>query len=129
MTFESFRTYCLSKPATTEDYPFDGTSAWIKVAGKLFALANVMEMKMGKEEIPPFHFINLKCDPERAVELREEYEAIQPGWHMNKKHWNSVYLNHGLRDSFIKELIDHSYNIVVASLPKKTREELQKNLK
>lgn len=125
MTFESFREYCLSKPGTTEDYPFDGSSVWIKVAGKLFALANAIEMKMGKEEVPPFHFINLKCDPERAIELREEHEAIQPGWHMSKKHWNSIYPKQGIKDSFIKELIDHSYEVVVAGLPKNVREELQ----
>ncbi len=128
MTLDYFLNYCLSKPGVTEDYPFDGEAAWLKVAGKLFALANVTEMKMGKDEIPPFHFMNLKCEPEKAIELREEYEEIEAGWHMNKKHWNTLYLNGSLKDSFIKEQIDHSYDIVVNSLPKKTRETLQNNL-
>lgn len=124
MTLDYFLTYCLSKPGVTEDYPFEGTSLWLKVAGKLFALANITEMKMDSKEVPPFHFINLKCEPEKAIELREEHDEIEPGWHMNKKHWNTLYLNGDLKDSLIKELIDHSYNIVVDSLPKKLREEL-----
>lgn len=125
MTLDIFREYCLAKPGTTEDYPFDGQCAWLKVAGKVFALVNVIEMKMGKEEVPPFHFTNLKCDPERAIELREEYEAIVPGWHMGKKHWNTVYFDGGLKDSFIKELVDHSYDLVFAGLPKKIQESLK----
>ena len=125
MTLDYFLEYCLSKPGTTQEYPFDGTSAWIKVAGKLFALTNVSEMKIGGDIVPSFYFANLKCDPERAIELREEYEAIEPGWHMSKKHWNSIYFDRGLKDSFIKELIDHSYEIVVDKLPKKVKEDLQ----
>lgn len=124
MTIDYFFTYCLSKPGVTEDYPFEGTSVWLKVAGKLFALANIAEMKMRSKEVPPFHFINLKCEPEKAIELREEHDEIEPGWHMNKKHWNTLYMNGDLKDSLIKELIDHSYNTVVESLPKKLREEL-----
>jgi len=126
MTLDIFREYCLAKPGVTEDYPFDGECAWLKVAGKMFALVNVTEMKMGDEAIPPFHFANLKCDPERAIELREEYEAIEPGWHMSKKHWNTIYFDGGLKDSFIKELIDHAYELVFSGLPKKTQEALKK---
>lgn len=125
MTLDIFRDYCLAKPGTTEDYPFDGSCAWLKVGGKVFALVNVVERKMGKEIVPPFHFANLKCDPEKAIQLREEYENIQPGWHMNKKHWNSIYFDTNIKDSLIKELIDESYDLVVAELPKKELEQLQ----
>lgn len=125
MTIDIFREYCLAKSAVTEDYPFDGSCAWFKVAGKMFALINVSEMKMGKDIVPPCHFANLKCDPERAIELREEYEQIQPGWHMGKKHWNSIYFDKSIKDSFVKQLIDDSYNLVVAGLSKKEKELLQ----
>ncbi len=124
MTIDSFRDYCLAKPGVTEDYPFDGNCAWLKVAGKMFALVNVTETKIKSEIVPPFHFANLKCDPEWAIELREEHEAIEEGWHMSKKHWNTIYFDRGIKDSFIKELIDHSYDIVVAGLPKKLRDGL-----
>ncbi|WP_020527707.1 MmcQ/YjbR family DNA-binding protein [Flexithrix dorotheae] len=125
MTFESFRSYCLAKKGVTEDYPFKGESVWMKVMGKMFALANVEEFKMGQELVPPFHFINLKCEPEKAIELREKYPAIQPGWHQSKKHWNSLYMDGSLSDVLIKALIDHSYEIVVAGMPKKTQDELK----
>ena len=82
---------------------------------------------MGKEIVPPFHFINLKCDPERAIELREQHPSIRGGWHQSKVHWNSVYMDGTVNDNLVYELIDHAYDIVVQSLPKKVQEEL-KNL-
>lgn len=124
MNFEEFRTYCLAKPGVTETYPFKGECAWMKVAGKMFALSNGIEFKMGKEMVPPFHFMNLKCEPERAQELRASYPSIRAGWHQNKEHWNSVYPDGSLSDKFIEELIDHSYELVVESLPKNKQQEL-----
>ena len=115
MTFDELRDYCLSKPATTESFPFDETTLVFKVSGKVFALSDM--------EARPMR-VSLKCDPERAVELRELHEAIQPAFHMNKQHWNTVTSDGSLRDSFIRELIDHSYERVVAGLPKAVRDNL-----
>lgn len=124
MNIEKFRDYCLSKPGVTENYPFKGEAVWLKVLGKMFAMANVTELKMDGEMVPPFHFINLKCEPERAIELREQHSGIRPGWHTSKVHWNSLYINEGLSDELIIELIDHSYDIVVQKLTAKERKEL-----
>lgn len=115
MTFDELRDYCLSKPATTESFPFDETTLVFKVSGKLFALSDM--------EARPMR-VSLKCDPERAVDLRELHAAIQPAFHMNKRHWNTVTSDGSLRDSVIRELIDHSYERVVAGLPKAIRENL-----
>ena len=111
MNIEDIRTYCLSKKATTDGFPFDEVTLVFKVHNKMFALTN-LDGDLS---------INLKCDPERAIILREEYSEIIPGWHMNKKHWNTVDLQAMLSDKFIKELIDHSYDLVYKSLPKKIR--------
>ncbi len=117
MNIEEYRDYCLSKPCVTEHFPFDETTLVFKVCNKIFTLS-------GLERIPPA--INLKCDPKRAIELREANEdAILPGYHMNKKHWNTVEITN-LPYDFLIELIDHSYDLVVESLPKKVREELLK---
>lgn len=124
MTLDSFLDYCMAKPGVTQEYPFNGDCAWLKVAGKMFALVNVSEMKMGIEEVPSFYFANLKCDPEKAIELREEFEAIEPGWHMSKKHWNTIYFDRGIKDSMIRELIDHAYELVYNKLPEKVKKEL-----
>ena len=113
MDIEHYRNYCLSKPGTSEDLPFGPDTLVMKVGGKLFALCS----------IDNFVSINLKCDPERAVLLREEYEQIKHGYHMNKTHWNTVTLD-GLKESFVMELIDHSYDLVRNSLPGKVREYL-----
>lgn len=117
MNIEEFRDYCLSFPGVTEGFPFDENTLVFKVMGKMFAITDVDD----------FEFINLKCDPERATVLREQYEEVRPGWHMNKVNWNSVYPNGSLDDEEIYELIDHSYELIVESLPKKKKEEL-KNL-
>ena len=104
--------YCLSFPGAEETTPFGPEVLVYKVRGKMFALTVL-------EELPPR--VNLKCDPDRAVELRDQYEAIVPGYHMNKKHWNTLDLSGGLPSALVKELIDHSYKLVVASLPNRVR--------
>jgi predicted DNA-binding protein (MmcQ/YjbR family) len=115
MNIEQFRQLCLEKPGTTEETPFGPDTLVFKVAGKIFALAGM----------EPFTSINLKCDPERAVELRELHAGILPGYHMNKKHWNTVLMDGSVRDALVKELLEHSYALVVASLPKKTQAQLE----
>ena len=115
MNIEELRDYCLSKPQVTESFPFDESTLVFKVGGKMFALT-------GLEKFPPA--INLKCDPNYALELRESYEVIQPGFHMNKKHWNTILYQENLSPELFKELIDHSYDLVVKSLTKKIRLEL-----
>lgn len=115
MHIEAFYNFCMSLPGTTEGFPFDEKTLVFKVMGKMFTLCNVDE----------FESINLKCDPVKALELRAAYEEIQPGYHMNKKHWNTVSMQGNLKDEFIKELIRHSYDLVVAKLPKKDREKIQ----
>lgn len=112
MNIEEIRDYCLSKPATTEGFPFGEDTLVFKVHDKIYALANLNKS----------HSINLKCDPEKAIQLREQYTEIIPGFHMNKKHWNTVNLEGLLSVELIKELIDHSYDLVWGSLPKKLRD-------
>lgn len=113
MNIEELRTYCISKNKVIEDFPFDKNVLVFKVAKKIFALTS---LKSWEEQNPA---INLKCEPTYAIELREKYDAIQPGFHMNKKHWNTVHLNSIISDNFLKEMIDKSYELVVASLPQK----------
>ncbi|MEX1002451.1 MAG: MmcQ/YjbR family DNA-binding protein [Crocinitomicaceae bacterium] len=114
MNIEEFSKSCRNKKGVTEVFPFDEKTLVYKVMGKMFALA----------DIEVFEFINLKCDPERSVELRERYHGIKPGYHMNKQLWNSVYVNEDVPDELIFELIDHSYELVVQSLTKKLQAEL-----
>jgi predicted DNA-binding protein (MmcQ/YjbR family) len=114
MHFEEFRSYCLSKPHVTETFPFDQQTLVFKVDGKMFALADVDD----------FTGINLKADPERSIELRERYAGIRPGYHMNKKHWNTVSVSDDVDDRLVYELIDHSYFLVYNTLSKKRRDEL-----
>lgn len=118
MNIEEFRDYCLAKPGVTEETPFGPDTLVFKVGGKIFALT----------DLNVFTSINLKCDPERAVELREQYDAIKPGYHMNKKHWNTVLLNGQVPYSLLKELIDHSYNLVYGGLTKSEKFKLLNNL-
>lgn len=115
MYLEEIRDYCLSKKGTEETFPFDATTLVFKVFGKMYALIDIDEARS----------INLKCDPERAEELREQYDDIIPGYHMSKKHWNTVSLDGSINRSLVIELIDHSYDLVYASLPKKLRNELE----
>lgn len=114
MTITFFRDYCLSMPGTTEETPFDANTLCFKVGGKIFAII----------DIELFESVNLKCDPERAVELREAYEGIKPGYHMNKKHWNTVSFDGSLSDKLILELVEHSYQLVRNSLPQKVKDTL-----
>ena len=115
MNIEEFREYCIRKPMVTEEFPFDETTLVFKVAGKMFALTDLEE---------DFK-VNLKCDPELAVELRERYPCVLPGYHMNKKHWNTVVVDGSVSDEVLREWIDNSYDLIVAGLPKKIREELK----
>lgn len=116
MNIEEFRNYCLSKKGVTEEFPFNETTLVFKVMGKMFALTG-----LNAEEFR----VNLKCDSEYSIELREEYGDIIPGYHMNKKHWNTVYFENGLETDFLCQLIDHSYDLVVKKLKKADREFLE----
>ena len=117
MNIEEYRDFCLSFAGTTEDMPFDDNVLVFKVLGKMFALTDINQ----------FESINVKCDPEKAVELREKYTCVIPGYHMNKKHWNTIIMDGEMPDHEVQEWITHSYDLVVAKLPKKAREELKSN--
>lgn len=115
MNIEEYRNFCLSFPGVTEGFPFDENTLCFKVRGKIFSIC----------DIEKFESINLKCDPVKAIVLRETYpEIVIPGYHMNKKHWNTVSMECNLPDEMIKEWISDSYQLVVAGLPKKVRENL-----
>ena len=115
MNIEEIREYCLAQPGVTEGFPFNEQTLVFKVMGKMFALTGLDE--------PEFK-VNLKCDPDRSIELREKYHSIIAGFHMNKKHWNTVTPENSLSNEFFKELIDHSYDLVVKGLPRKLRDQL-----
>ena len=115
MDIEFLRTYCLSKPAVTEDFPFDEETLVFKVCGKIFLLTDIHSHPVSA---------NLKCEPEYAVELRDRYHCIRPGYHMNKVHWNTVTFDDEMTHREYLDLIDHSYNQVVKGLPKKLRDAL-----
>ena len=117
MNIEQIREYCLKKKGVTEEFPFDEETLVFKVAGKIFLLASL-------EAIPLQ--INLKCDPEKSIELREEYESIQPGYHMNKKHWNTIVLDGTVLPNRLFEWIDDSYSLVIAGLKKSERKLIDK---
>ncbi len=115
MDIEYFRNYCLSKKGVTEEFPFDADTLVFKVMGKMFALASLERIPLSA---------NLKCDPQRAITLREMYDgAILPGWHMSKKHWNTCVLEE-LEPKLLISLIDHSYELVVSNMTKKLQAEL-----
>lgn len=116
MDIETFREYCLSKKGVTEGFPFDKSTLVFKVMGKMFALTGL--------EKTPFS-VNLKCDPDRALELREYHPEVAPGYHMNKKHWNTVNFSGSLSTNLKQELIDHSYDLIVNGLTKKLKQELE----
>lgn len=119
MNIEQLREYCLQVKGVAECFPFDETTLVFKVMDKMFAYIG-LEPKDGD------FFVNLKCDPERAVELREQYEGVRPGYHASKLMWNSVYLHSDVSDKLLKELIDHSVEEVIKKLPKK-QQEIYKN--
>jgi predicted DNA-binding protein (MmcQ/YjbR family) len=115
MDAAEFREYCLRKAQAAEDTPFGETVLVFKVAGKIFALVSL-------DEVPAR--ANLKCDPDLALELRDRFEQVRPGYHMNKKHWNTVDIDNGVPDAELRKMIDHSYELVVKSLPRATRSKL-----
>ncbi|MGM9511350.1 MmcQ/YjbR family DNA-binding protein [Larkinella sp. GY13] len=117
MNIETLRNYCLSKSGANESFPFGEDTLVFKVGGKVFALTSMDSRPLS---------VNLKCNPELAVELREQYDAVRPGYHMNKVHWNTVIIDGTIRESDLKKWIDHSYELIVASLPKAVRHGLEK---
>ena len=117
MNIEEFRDYCLAKSGVTEEMPFGPDTLVFKVGGKVFALT----------DINTFSSINLKCDPERAIALRDQFESIKPGYHMNKKHWNTVVLDSQISNNLLLELIDHSYHLVYSGLKKSEQLKLMTN--
>ena len=117
---DAIQTYCLKKEQTTEEFPFDESTLVYKVLGKIFALCSLEAWEQGTPSI------TLKCDPDYAQELRNDYDSIHPGFHANKRHWNTIYLkNCGFSPEFLFELIDHSYTMVVQNMPKKLRVQLK----
>lgn len=115
MNIESLREYCLHKLGTEETMPFGDDTLVFKAGGKIFLL---ISLKEGNR-------FNVKCDPDWAAELRESYSEVQPGFHMNKTHWNTVFMDGNLSNKQLLEMIDHSYQLIVKSLPKNIRDELQ----
>jgi predicted DNA-binding protein (MmcQ/YjbR family) len=115
LNIEEFRDYCLQKKGATEELPFDEFTLCFKVGGKIFALTDI--------ESKPLSF-NVKCDPDKAITLREQYDSVKPGYHMNKKHWNTIIADGSVNRHLLQEWIDHSYDLVVASLPKSQRQSL-----
>jgi predicted DNA-binding protein (MmcQ/YjbR family) len=107
VNIEKVAEFCLSKEGATESFPFGDSALVVKVGEKIFAILNLDSNS----------WINLKCDPERAIELRETNHAISPGYHMNKNHWNTIQLEGSLPDKLLREMIDHSYDLVYQSLP------------
>jgi len=121
MNIEQLRDFCMAKKGVTEHFPFDEVTLVFKVMNKMFALTGLNSWEQGEPKI------NLKCDPNKAQELRAEYEGVNPGWHMNKRLWNTVTINTSdVSDELIRELITHSYDLVVKGLTKKLQAELEK---
>ncbi len=115
MQIESLREYCLQQPGAEETMPFGDDTLVFKVGGKIFLLVSLKEANR----------FNVKCNPDLAIELRERYSEVQPGFHMNKANWNTVYFNGSLTEKQLLEMIDHSYQLIVGGLPKKTQQGLQ----
>lgn len=118
MDIQEFLDYCTNKKAVTEHFPFDQYTLVLKVGGKMFLLTSMERWEAGKPTV------NLKCDPEYAIELRERYQGIEPGYHMNKTHWNTVSIGGDVPFTLLLELIDHSYDLIFKSLPKKVQNEI-----
>ncbi len=115
MNIEELREHCLSFKGVTESFPFDETTLVFKVLNKMYCLTDLEgELR-----------VNVKCEPDRAIELREQFESVVPGYHMSKKHWNTVYIDGSIPDETIKGWIRESYALIVQSMPKKKRQELQ----
>ncbi|MGZ8536680.1 MAG: MmcQ/YjbR family DNA-binding protein [Flavisolibacter sp.] len=116
MNIETLRDYCLNKPGVEETLPFGPDTLVYKVSGKMFLLTGLDDAQLS---------FNVKCDPEKAVELREQYACVSPGYHMNKQHWNTIKVDGSLSARQLKEWIDHSYDLVKESLPKKLRDKFK----
>lgn len=119
MNIEELREYCIKKKGVTESFPFGEITLVFKVGGKIFLITSLDEA----------NFFNAKCNPERAIELREQFDEVKPGYHMNKKHWNSVYTDGHLSNKQLMEIIDHSYDLVLESLPTKVKENIIRSSK
>lgn len=120
MHIEQLRDFCINKKGVTEHFPFDESTLVFKVMHKMFLLTGLNNWEKGESKV------NLKCNPEKAIELRDEYEGIIAGFHMNKKHWNTVSINSSdVSDDLVRELINHSYDLVVKGLTKKLQKELE----
>ena len=117
MDLETLKTHALSKPVATQDFPFDEVTMALRVKNKIFALVPINASPLQA---------NLKCDPDLADILRQTYSAVKPGWHMNKRHWNTIIFDGSISDDELLEMVDHAYDQVVKGLPKKDREALQK---
>ncbi len=115
MDIEFLREYCLKKKGAAEEFPFGDSTLVFKVKGKIFLLAAL--------DGSPLQF-NVKCDPDRAIELREQYDAVQPGYHMNKKHWNTIIVDGSIPLGLLKTMIDDSYELILGSLSKKDRDSI-----
>ena len=118
MNLETYYEYCLTKKGVTEHFPFDQDTLVFKVGGKMFALSSLNQWEKGEPSV------NLKCNPDYALELRAQYGDVQPAFHMSKVHWNTVAINNEVSDQFVKELIDDSYQLVFKSLSKKIQSEI-----
>ena len=121
MQLDQFYEFCLNLKGTTEHFPFDEDTLVFKVGDKIYVLSSLSEWENGNPKV------NLKCDPERAIELREAHSGIEPGFHMNKKHWNTVKIKEDIPLVLLKELIQHSYDLVFNSLSKKVQTEINEN--
>ena len=115
MNATELRRWCLAQPGAVEEFPFTPEHSVFKVAGKMFALSALDRTPLE---------VSVKCEPELALQLRETYAAIRPGYHLNKTHWNTVTLDGSLPDRLVRDLVEDSYDLVVSALPKRTREEL-----
>lgn len=116
MNIEELRDHCLSKKGTEESFPFDEQTLVFKVMGKIFLLTDI--------ESKPLQF-NAKCDPDTAIALREKFNCVKPGYHMNKKHWNTITCDGSVTERMIKDWVDHSYDMVVKAFPAKLKKELE----
>jgi predicted DNA-binding protein (MmcQ/YjbR family) len=114
MNIEEIRDYCIHKKGATESFPFDNKVLVFKVMNKVFALTNIEEADS----------INLKCDPERAIELREQFMGVNEGFHMSKKHWNTILIESDVNQKLLEELINHSYALIAGNLTKQKKEAL-----
>ena len=117
MNLETLHQYCISKNGVTEHFPFDDDALVFKIGNKMYAITALSSFEKGMPSV------SLKCNPEKAAELRANHDDIQPGWHLNKVHWNTVKINAAVPDKMIFDLIDHSYELVFSSLPKKIQSE------